>query len=101
MLAQSQPDIVEIEVSAEGQWRPAGSTERWRDITEDVSTAAITGPVVKQELQNGDAMVSAFIVTICLDSVSHLHQAGISPRRQDCPNRSRMQATETQSLQPP
>lgn len=49
---QSQPDIVEIEVSAEGQWRPAGSIERWRDITEDVSTAAITGPVVKQELKN-------------------------------------------------
>ncbi|KAK9864598.1 hypothetical protein WJX84_003578 [Apatococcus fuscideae] len=49
---QSQPDIVEIEVSAEGQWRPAGSTDRWRDITEDVSTAAITGPVVKQELNN-------------------------------------------------
>lgn len=55
---QSQPDIVEIEVSAEGQWRPAGSTERWRDITEDLSTAAITAPVVKQELKN-DAQVSS------------------------------------------
>jgi hypothetical protein len=37
---QDAPDVVEVEVNAEGLWRPAGSSERWHSITEEPTAVA-------------------------------------------------------------
>ncbi|CAD7700592.1 unnamed protein product, partial [Ostreobium quekettii] len=44
------PDVSEVEVSPEGRWRPAASSERWRSIFEDVEDAAVvTAAAAKEE----------------------------------------------------
>ena len=37
---QNDPEVEEVEVNVDGQWRPEGREGRWRDITETPGAAA-------------------------------------------------------------
>ena len=49
LLQQGVPDVTEVEVNGEGQWRPNGTSLPWRSTVTDIGPLSMSAIMVKPD----------------------------------------------------